>query len=296
MTAYNDILGETFKRLKSLYKKEKLTDEKLTKIVIKPQWNVVIGGERQSGIAINFTGKHAIYEEQDMNFRELQRWIGKQLFEVAEENFSSGDLQTRSIGIAAMSALSQPLLEPISMKKRGFFLHPWLDFQHAGNQGMYLHDFVRPTDIVVIVGYGGVVRRFLGRCRELHVTEMRPKELFQTIIIGDQIEYGPQHIRIHSAEENNDVLSRADVVIITGSTLVNGTFEKLLSYARQARVIGMYGPSASFIPDVLFEQGVNFVSSFRVTDQSRFLYDTINDVDMEVALKQHQQSYIAQNA
>jgi hypothetical protein len=40
---------------------------------------------------------------------------------------------------------------------------------------------------------------------------------------------------------------------------------------------------------VLFEQGVGFVLSHRIRDPERFRYDMVNDIDMETALKTHQQ-------
>lgn len=83
-------------------------------------------------------------------------------------------------------------------------------------------------------------------------------------------------------------MGRSDVVIITGSSLVNGTFAELLTYSRRARSVGIYGPSACIIPDVLFEQGVDFVLSHRIRDPERFRYDMVNDIDMETALKSYQ--------
>jgi uncharacterized protein (DUF4213/DUF364 family) len=110
------------------------------------------------------------------------------------------------------------------------------------------------------------------------------------------VDYGPKVLSIHSERENEFFLSRSDVVILTGSSLVNGTFAELLAYSRRARSVGLYGPSVGIIPDVLFEQGVDFVLSHRIRDPERFRYDMVNDIDMETALKTSQQLQVIRKA
>lgn len=96
---------------------------------------------------------------------------------------------------------------------------------------------------------------------------------------------------IHSAEENEEVLSNADVVIITGSTLVNGTFEEVIRYAENARVRAIYGSSAQLFPDVLFDNGVNVVLSVAISDPDQFALDVANALNLETALRRHQRVY-----
>ena len=288
------VLKETMTRLSRLYANTDLEPGKVHKIGLKPQWNVVIGSTGQCGMAINFTGIHNVSHApglrssgtaEDGGARDsrrvefLQSFVGKSLMELAESSLLSGNLCIRSVGVAALSALSQPFLVPDSLRSRGFHLQ-----EGPGPLG----DLIRVSDILTVVGYGGLVRGMHGKCKELHVTEMRPKEGFLTTIIGEEIEYGPQALFIHSDKENEAVLGRSDLIIMTGSILVNGTFAELMAYSRRARSIGLYGPSASLVPDVLFERGVDFVMSHRIRDPARFEYDMINDIDMETALKTHQ--------
>jgi len=179
-----------------------------------------------------------------------------------------------------MSALSQPFLTAESLRSRGF---------ECDERPAVMEDLIRSTDIVTVVGYGGLVRSLVGICKEVHVTEMRPRETFITTVIGKTVDYGPKVVTVHGERENEFVLGRSDVVILTGSSLVNGTFAELLAYSHRARSVGLYGPSACIIPDVLFEQGVDFVLSHRIRDAERFRHDMVNDIDMETALKAHQQ-------
>lgn len=191
----------------------------------------------------------------------------------------SEQMYRNSIGVAALSALSQPLLTPDSLAERGFKVWPSPDF---------LERVLTPTDVVTLIGFGGMVQRLVGICKELHVTDMRPRGSFLTTIVGREIEYGPRSVFVHAAEENEALLRRSDVVLITASALVNRTFVDLLRYASDARALGVYGPSASFIPDVLFDRGIHFVMSHHVQDPARFENDMENAMDMESALRSHQ--------
>jgi len=65
-------------------------------------------------------------------------------------------------------------------------------------------------------------------------------------------------------EEARDLLARADVAAITGSSFINHTAEDLLSYCPQAYTV-MLGPSTPFSP-VLFKYGVDAICGARVED------------------------------
>jgi uncharacterized protein len=287
MASTKHILKDTLRKLKNLYQQENRTPGTVTRIAIKPQWNVVIGTEGQCGIASNFTGIHDIYENQQVSPAAFKPLIGENILEVAEKRINSTDIQEMATGIAAMNALSHPFMSPDSLRKRGFEVL----------EGMsQLARFITKSDIVSIVGYGGVVRLVIDKCKELHITDMRSLDTFKTILIGKEIEFGPKALTLHSDKENEAVLTKSDVVIITGSAIVNGTFDELMGYSAKARTKGMYGPSISFIPDVLFEQGVDFMMSYWVQDSARFEYDTFNDMDMEMALKTFQKQHVISRA
>jgi uncharacterized protein (DUF4213/DUF364 family) len=112
------------------------------------------------------------------------------------------------------------------------------------------------------------------------------------VIIEKGITYGPRDFIVHAEKENETVLSSADVVIINGSTLVNGMFEDILKYTGKARLVGVFGPCGSLIPDVFFERGIDFFTSFRIVDPVRFSDDMLNDNDMEFSLRTTQKQYM----
>jgi uncharacterized protein (DUF4213/DUF364 family) len=288
-----DILKDTIDRLKFLYKSQGLLAGSISKIAIKPQWNVIFGSNGQCGHALNFTGIHDLYEKDGEGIPGLKALIGVDLFTVAEANLKSDDIIKRSISAACINALSQPLLNPDLAGKRDVKIHHWHDFHWDKSRGISLRHFIRPDDIAVIVGYGGMASRIARLSRELHVTELRPKKTFQSLIISDDIAYGPEKIQIHPAEENEAVLKKADFIMITASSLVNNTFNELLSYSKNARYVGLYGPGASMIPDVLFEKGLHFTVSWRLIDQKKYEEAMVDALDMEASLKETQEGYIA---
>jgi uncharacterized protein (DUF4213/DUF364 family) len=88
------------------------------------------------------------------------------------------------------------------------------------------------------------VRRAVGR---LDVLELDP---------------GPDELPPAAAAE---VLPEADVVAITGTSLVNKTFDKVIQYCRSDAFVLMLGPTSPLSP-VLFDYGVDLIAGTRVID------------------------------
>lgn len=276
-----DILEKGYDTLVREYQRRCLPVSVIRNFGLNPGWNAVIGTQGCCGVALSFQDNNPLYgmDQTDQDLRYLQSFIGRSLFEVARENMSDPRLSRRSIGLAALNALSQPFVTDEILQEKGYAV------------GVEVKDLVREDDNLVIVGYGGLVKSYAGRCRELHVTDQRPVESFRTTIVGEEIWYGPAGITVHPAEENREVLADADVAIITGSTLVNGTFEEVAGYAKNARIRALYGSSAQLIPDVLFENGINIAMSVAISDPEKFASDVMNAPDMETALRRHQRKY-----
>ena len=278
MNSTNKILSNTLDILDDLYQENKIEKPRIKKVILKQEWNVIFGTNNFCGMAINFTGIHAVHGEQKLRDRtdSIKKIIGENLFDTASEYIHSKDIQERSLAVGSISCLSHPFLSHSQIKKRGF------------NKCKDVMEMLKPTDTVTIVGYGGFVRKFLGKCKEIHVTEMRPKERFESIIIGEDVDFGPKEIHVHTEKENKKVLMKSDIVMITASALVNGTFDKLIGYSKNARIRGLYGPSGAVISDMLFEAGLNHHRFYEITDVKRFEYDSINDNSLETALKENQ--------
>lgn len=279
--AGQDLVRQTFDRLVRLYDEEGLRAGTLMHVAIKPGWNVVLGTDGQCGMAMNFTGWEGSFGTPQLEIEQLQALVGRDLFAVADACLDDASWQMRSVGVASVSALSQPLLTREALQRRGYWV---------GDRERDLASLLRPDDICAVVGFGGGVQRLLGKCKELHVTDMRPRQAFQTLVIGENVYWSPTDVIVHTEPENEAVLSRASVVSITGSALVNGTFADLLSYARNARVVVAYGASAALLPDVLIESGVHMLHVYRVSDPAAFQEGAFNDMGMERVLQRTQES------
>ena len=244
--AYNDI--------KNIYEAESMVPGNVEKIIFSSKWSGVFAEKNQAGMAFNFMGDHSVYGPvKDITLIEgLKQFVGKNLCSLIEYLLPlDEDIHMRSVCLAALNAFSRPLI----LKGYSKF-NSTVEFDNSNEL-----DFVLPEDIVVIVGYGGLIKNTYNRCKELHIMDMRPAYMLAPMCISKDISYGNKRIFIHPAEENEEILSKADVVLMTGSTLVNGTFLDLIEYSKKAKVIGMYGPSAQLFPDVLLESGIDYITS-----------------------------------
>jgi len=94
------------------------------------------------------------------------------------------------------------------------------------------------------------------------------------------------------ARQAAKVLYQADVAVITGTTLINHTFEELLSFCPKDAFIMMLGPSTPVTP-LLFEFGVDMVSGVKVvapqeamlTIQQGAIFPQINGVQRLTLMK-----------
>ena len=184
------ILEKGYEKLASEYRRLDLPEVTVNNFGLNPGWNAVIGTCGCCGIAMSFQDNNPLYgadqTQQDLEY--LRSCVGSPLFDLAFANMSDPRVSRRSIALTALNALSQPLVTDEVLQAKGYTV------------GLEVKDLVRNDDNLVIVGYGGLVKSYAGRCRELHVTDQRPKETFRTTIVGETITYGPAEITVHSAE------------------------------------------------------------------------------------------------
>jgi len=72
-------------------------------------------------------------------------------------------------------------------------------------------------------------------------------------------------------EKSQDVISRADTLIITGATLVTNTLESILQAAKPNAEIAVMGPTAGHLPEPLFHRGVRVVGGVWVKKPDQLL-------------------------
>lgn len=67
------------------------------------------------------------------------------------------------------------------------------------------------------------------------------------------------------ASQAPEIIPQADVVVITATTLINGTFEGLMALCKPETKVMLLGPSTPLSP-VLFDHGIDILSGTIVTD------------------------------
>jgi len=100
---------------------------------------------------------------------------------------------------------------------------------------------------VAIVGHFPFVERVRREAKECWVLELNP---------------GPEDV---PASRSPEFVPQADVVAITGMTLVNQTFDSVVSLCRPGAYVLVLGPSTPLSP-VLFDYGVDVLSGTLVVD------------------------------
>ncbi|MCS7139887.1 MAG: DUF364 domain-containing protein [Candidatus Nezhaarchaeota archaeon] len=156
----------------------------------------------------------------------------------------SWDLSERIVGIAAINALSAPYLDGGDEVK-----------VFKGN--LIEHLDLRRGDLVVMVGNVKPFREPIkAKGCKLVVLE-RSLQLMDEETLPDVA--------------GDEMIPKADVVVASGTSLANGTIDRILKLAEKAREVALVGPSASAYPKVLFDRGVTVVGCIKVLNPSMVL-------------------------
>jgi uncharacterized protein (DUF4213/DUF364 family) len=145
----------------------------------------------------------------------------------------------RAVGLAAANALLAASPQP-----------PALNEEVISSLG------VTPEDKVVMVGYFAPVIAQLKKtgCR-LDIVELNPHHGENTL----------------SPEQGNEALSACTVAVITGTTLINGTFDEVTAGLGNPRAAVLLGPSSPLCGDVFRGTKITHVAGSRVKDADAVL-------------------------
>ena len=99
----------------------------------------------------------------------------------------------------------------------------------------------------------------------------RVSKITKSIIIVENNPSISPSLNEFSIKANIDILSKeeksTDILFCTGTALINNTMEEILTlFRRYAQKIVVLGPSASMIPDILFDNGVDIVGGMKIVD------------------------------
>jgi len=156
-----------------------------------------------------------------------------------------------AVGVATLNALSRCLWE-----KKGFPGCQMIESKDAFD----LLNFSSAKRVALVGAFGPYIRRLARMNVELSVLENNPRSL-----ADEAVRY------FCPAEQASIVLPRSDVVILTGSTLVNQTIDELLSLVPRNGQVAVVGPTASLHPQPFFRRGVSVMGGVKVTEADNAL-------------------------
>lgn len=158
----------------------------------------------------------------------------------------SDNMLKKTLGIAALNALSTLIMEEGGMDQYELL---------RSTDAFDILDLVPGQKTVVVGALVPVFKKLIKGENEFTILEMDPRTLK-----GKELDhYLP-------AERAEEVVPYADLLVITGTTLINNTLDGLLAMAKKGARILVTGPTVSMLPDVLFEHGVTMVGGIIVTD------------------------------
>ena len=175
---------------------------------------------------------------------------GRPAFDFAREALGDNGIR-RAAGIAAMNALADTC-----WRRRP---HPETELR-LGIDAFDATEIRRGDKVVVVGAFVPFLRELKRRHQPYLVLEQDPATLK-----ADELPF------FRPAAQAAAVVPEADVLLITGTTLINGTLEELLALARPTARVTMVGPTVSLLPAGFLRRGADILGTVRITDPDAFL-------------------------
>jgi len=210
--------------------------------------NVVIG-IGYSAIELNTGHIGLCYSFQNPFFRysklsELAGTISGSYAYETLEMAKSWDIGESILGVATINALSQLIFERFreyQMLKGNIIDH--LD--------------IRKRDKVVFIGnIEPLIDHLENKVDEIIVMERDPWKKSKYCLPDTLVE---------------EIVPTADVTIITGTSLVNGTLDRLIALSQRSRERVLVGATASFIPSPVFKRGITLIGGMKTLDSKHLI-------------------------
>ena len=192
-------------------------------------------------------------EMLDRPAAEIAQWV----------QIGENDLQ-RALGMAVLNAVSPHYPRPFPGQSQR---------QETDNRQDDGVPLVRPNDTVGMIGL-----------MTPSVRQLQP--LVQKIIVFDRAleQLGPEgrcippfgeNVEFHPMCRQAELLPDCDVVLITGTTMVNHTLEQILSFCPKAREILLKGFSLAYYPQAYQDTAITAISSVYFEPDSSALLHTL---------------------
>jgi uncharacterized protein len=157
----------------------------------------------------------------------------------------------RAVGIATMNALAT-----LCWERR-----PHLDVDLEIGVDAFDAAGIRPGQTVVVVGaFVPFLRELKRRGQPYLVLEQDPATLK-----ADEMPF------YRHATQAPVVVPQADVLLVTGTTLLNDTLDEILAAARPDACKVVVGPTVGLVPDAYLRRGCDVLGTIRVTRADEFI-------------------------
>jgi uncharacterized protein (DUF4213/DUF364 family) len=156
-----------------------------------------------------------------------------------------------AVGMATLNALSSILLADDTCKYK----------PSAYGNALDLVEITSEDTVAMVGAFPPFIKRIQEITKNLFVIDKNPKVVGK----GDTI-------KIESADRLKEIIPQANILVITGVTLVNHTLGPILDLAKKANEIVVVGPTASVYPEPLFRRGVTVLGGVRITDAARMIH------------------------
>lgn len=221
------------------------------RIVLNPCFTGVLLDSGHMGIAMN------IRRGADQGAEAYRPLVGMDAMEASGVLADSEGYVAASIRTALCNALSRPFMEPEWLRGQGYAVDEDADSMMSG-KGL-------EGKTVTIVGFGGNALPVSERAAKVYVTELEPELFRSTILDAQGATHGPTRLKVVHADQADRCFAEADLVLLTGCTLVTGSMERILALCPGKPVV-LYGSTACFHPGTLFAHGVTTVATRVVED------------------------------
>ncbi len=230
----------------------------IREIVVNPNFTGVLLENDDMGMAMNI--RKGSDHGADSSMSGIEKLIGLGGLTGLEGLEKAGDPLMLSVKVALINALSKPFMTKEYLEGRGYETA-------RGRDNYSIKDMVKDKT-VVIVGFGGNVTKIASKAAKVYVTELEPERFYSKVINRNGSFQGPLCATLVHARDAAFCFKEADAVVLTGCTLVTRTMEDILKQCRGKNVF-IYGVTAGFFPEPLFDMGVDAVATTVVTDSAR---------------------------
>jgi uncharacterized protein (DUF4213/DUF364 family) len=240
------ILEKSVELVKQIYKIHKIVEPKVTRVVIGLGYTgvEVTAYAYEPFLGLASTLQSIIDKTKCSKINFAGELTNKTLSELLSWAYKPPSIE-RIIGIATLNGVSQHVLR---------IMNPYKKLEGD----LLEHLDIKNDTKVTFIGYIKPLIKKVSRITDL------------ITIVEDTIPNSPE-IKNFKSKRSINLLEKdeipTDILFCTGTTLINNSLEKILElFKRRARKIVLIGPTASMLPDIFFDYGVDIVGGMEIYD------------------------------